>query len=272
MKAEVMTVTPGMAREFLRGNTCNRTIKKDVVCKYANDMKNGLWKLGGQGISISRGGRLLDGQHRLNAIILADVPVSMLVCTDVDDDNVNFDNGKSRSITDQYKLRGDNSCIVSFKGIAFIKGCMSFIDGSYKSGMPSKYSFEEFDKFLQANYTEMYEYYNYMMSGNKVMSGIRNSLVFSTMWAIVKLNVGFTKDDYVHVSNVLKWGIVLEEYDSSIIALRDKLISCRFSGSDGRRELLNRCCYAIKKYIEKDPVNKSFITKNLVFDFSKLSV
>ena len=47
MKAEVMTVTPGMAREFLKRNTCNRTIKKDVVCKYANDMKNGLWKLGG---------------------------------------------------------------------------------------------------------------------------------------------------------------------------------------------------------------------------------
>lgn len=272
MKAEVIVVTPEMAKEFLKVNTCNRTIKKSIVRMYARDMKDGLWKLGGQGISISRSGRLLDGQHRLNAVIVADVPVTMLVCTDVEDDNVNFDNGKSRSITDQYRLRGDSSSIVSFKGSAFVKGCMSFIDGSYKIGSPVKYSFEEFDNFLQSHYNEMCEYYGYMMAGNNVVSGIRNSVVFSAMWAIVKLNVGFSKADYVHVSTILKSGITVEEWDASIIALRDKLIAGCFNGRDGRMEILNRCCYAIKKYIEKDPVSKSYITKNLAFDFSKLSV
>lgn len=279
MKAEVMTITPEKAKELLKGNLTNRQISKSVVNLYANDMKSGNWKLGGQGISISKTGRLLDGQHRLSAIIVANVPVAMLVCTDVDDTNVNFDTGKKRTITDQYKIKAKNDKvddITSQKGVAFVRSCYAFLKSRNNDDVcrmnNCAVSFEEFDKFLGEHYDEMVEYYGYMMSGGKVPAGIRNSTVFGTLWAITKLNNTFSKEDFIRVANILKTGIVLEEYDAPIIAFRDKLLAGNFTGFSGRREVINRCCYAIKKYMEKESVNKNFITKNLAFDFSKLSV
>lgn len=273
MKAEVMTVTPEMAKEMLKGNSTNRQISKSTVNLYANDMKNGNWKLGGQGISISKTGRLLDGQHRLKAIIQTNILIVMLVCTDVDDTNANFDNGRKRTITDQYKLKNNkDDDITSLKGVAFVRVCCAFMKkDDFSSKGAFTFSFEEFDKFLSENYDEMVEYYGYMMSGGKVPAGIRNSTVFGTLWAITKLDNSFSKDDFVRVANILKTGIILEEYDAPIIAFRDKLLTANFSGFSGRREVINRCCYAIKKYIEKQPVNKSFVTKSLLFDFSKLA-
>lgn len=273
MKANVITVTPEMAKEFLRGNSSNRQLSKSTVNMYARDMREGKWKLGGQGISISETGRLLDGQHRLNAIIQANVPVTMLVCEGIDDNNVNFDNGKRRSITDQYRIKSDKSdSIISQKGVAFVRMCLMLKTyGELAATMRvGSISFEEFDKFLNDNYNEMVEYYGYMMSGGTVPSGVRNSVVFATMWAITKLDNLFSKDDFVRVANILKTGITMEDYDIPIIAFRDKLLTSNFCGFSGRREVLNRCCYAIKKYIEKQPVNKSFVTKSLSFDFSKL--
>lgn len=273
MKAEVVTVTPEMAKVFLSCNSSNRPLNNSVVNVYAKDMKQGNWKLGGQGISISTTGRLLDGQHRLSAIIKANVPVTMLVCSDVDDTNANFDNGKKRSITDQYKIKNDKGDgITSVKGVAFVRMCLLLKTyGEAAATMNvTAVSFEEFDKFLKANYDEMVEYFGYMMSGGNVPRGIRNATIFGTLWAITKLDVSFSKEDFVRVANILKTGIVIEEHDAPIIAFRDKVLTLNFSGFSGRREVINRCCYAVKKYIERQPINKSFVTKSLLFDFSKL--
>lgn len=82
MKAEVMLITPSMAREFLshvdEGHK-NRPVRPRVISQYARDMKNGDWLLTHQGIAFDENGYLRDGQHRLHAIIEADTPVLMLV-------------------------------------------------------------------------------------------------------------------------------------------------------------------------------------------------
>ena len=80
MDTKVTTITPEMAREWLKKNMHNnRPVLKATVHNYARQMRCGTWNLTHQGIAFDQNGELVDGQHRLSAIIEANVPVKMNV-------------------------------------------------------------------------------------------------------------------------------------------------------------------------------------------------
>ena len=79
MKTQIKTITPALAAQYLKMNATNRRLRLNVVSKYANDMRNGNWVLTHQGIAFSDKGELIDGQHRLSAILESETPIEMLV-------------------------------------------------------------------------------------------------------------------------------------------------------------------------------------------------
>jgi hypothetical protein len=80
VKYEIISVTPEIAAKWLESNTGNRTIKNAKVKEYANTMKRGSWRPGtGDPIRISTGGNLIDGQHRLWAVLTAGIPMNFMV-------------------------------------------------------------------------------------------------------------------------------------------------------------------------------------------------
>ncbi len=76
---KVVAVTPDIATKWLEGNTHNRGIDQKTVEKYARDMKRKLWVITHQGIAFDTVGTLVDGQHRLWAVIESGETVPMLV-------------------------------------------------------------------------------------------------------------------------------------------------------------------------------------------------
>lgn len=64
----------------------NRSVSHARVARYAEDMENGYWEPTHQGIAIDDHGRLIDGQHRLLAVVLSDKPCLFLVCYGVNTD------------------------------------------------------------------------------------------------------------------------------------------------------------------------------------------
>jgi hypothetical protein len=77
-------VTPERAAELLETNTANRGLRLEAVHAYARDIAEGRWMVTGESIKIDWTGRLIDGQHRLAAVVEAGVPVSMLVISGLD--------------------------------------------------------------------------------------------------------------------------------------------------------------------------------------------
>jgi hypothetical protein len=75
----IETVTPAMAARYLTYNTLNRKIVAAHVDAIARDIRAGNWMMNAQPICFARDGRLLNGQHRLSAVIQAgesiEVPV-----------------------------------------------------------------------------------------------------------------------------------------------------------------------------------------------------
>lgn len=109
MEAVVMLVTPAMAREWLKSNTNNRPIKRRHVQAIANDILAGAWVLNGEAIKWN-GPALVDGQHRLHAIILADTPVQTLVIRGVEDGAVvTMDTHAKRTVSDHLHLKGEKN-------------------------------------------------------------------------------------------------------------------------------------------------------------------
>ena len=72
-------VTPELAREWLATGVWNRTVSRDTVRAYVREMVAGQWLRTHQGIAMDEMGRLIDGQHRLLAVIMAGIPVELMV-------------------------------------------------------------------------------------------------------------------------------------------------------------------------------------------------
>lgn len=107
--AEVVRVTPDLAREWLDRNTKNRNIRKATVARYARDMASGDWHMTGEPIKFSASGVLLDGQHRLTAVATAGVPVDLLVVRNLNDvAQAVMDTGDKRTASDALSLLGES--------------------------------------------------------------------------------------------------------------------------------------------------------------------
>lgn len=104
---EVVTVTPAVAEELLKKNTRNRNIVETIVKDYAKAMTEGRWKFDGASIRISPDGLILDGQHRLSAILLSGVTLKMSVWYNIEDEAQNsMDTGRKRSLADALAIDG----------------------------------------------------------------------------------------------------------------------------------------------------------------------
>jgi len=74
-----VTVTPAMAEILLQANKKNRPVRRPHINMLVRAIKNNEWVMTGNAISFADDEQLIDGQHRLMAIIEADRPVNCLV-------------------------------------------------------------------------------------------------------------------------------------------------------------------------------------------------
>lgn len=101
----IIEINPTLAKTLLARRAANRSLNEHLVARYAEDMSRGRWRCGGDPISISPSGELLNGQHRLAAVVKSGVTITALVGFDVPADSV-FDSGRKRTYGDELARRG----------------------------------------------------------------------------------------------------------------------------------------------------------------------
>jgi hypothetical protein len=130
---DIVDVSPVIAVQWLKMNTHNRTLRVAKVAEYARDMTLGRWIFDGSPIRFADDGVLLDGAHRLNAIVKSGTTQRFLVVVGIAKKAQDvMDTGAKRLIGDQLQLRGfENARQVA----AIARLCMW-----YDMGFPGRHS------------------------------------------------------------------------------------------------------------------------------------
>lgn len=102
------TITPAMAKDWLENhNPYNRNLSKGVVTSYAATMKRGEWLLNGSSIDFDWDGNIINGQHRLAAVVQSGVPIECFVVTGLDPKAyTSYDCGRARTVGQLIGMQG----------------------------------------------------------------------------------------------------------------------------------------------------------------------
>ena len=110
IRMEIRVITPEEAEKILNQAGANRPIKRKKVELFARDMANGEWYQTGETIAFDTRGKLIQGQHRMSAVVKSGVPIEFCVVYNVKTETQDsMDSGASRSLSDQLSMRGEKN-------------------------------------------------------------------------------------------------------------------------------------------------------------------
>ena len=266
MNCEVVTVTPDMAKEILQRNDANRRLRENIVRFYASQMESGEWHLTGQGITIGKNGQLLDGQHRLSAIVRANIPVEMLIVRDADVVPT-YDCGLKRSMSDQMLLSGEEfaTSIVQTSGVAICRYCMAIYEAGTFSESKRYVSTDTLFKWIRENKEDMEWITKLSAINHHGVRGTRRSIIFATLWGFYKTG-RLTKEEVERLCVVIRTGKPMNEAESPILGFRTKLISDHKIEDS---EIFYRLAYAVKRYLHRSEDTTTVCDTRFKFKFMK---
>ena len=122
MEVRIEKIGPERAK-ILLSTTRNRRLNPPHSAKFARDMEAGNWRPNST-IQIAKtadGECLIDGQHRLQAVIITGRPQEFIVIYDVSvDDQAVIDTGRRRSLSDTLAIRGEANTSLLAAAVAYI--------------------------------------------------------------------------------------------------------------------------------------------------------
>lgn len=143
-------ITPILAEKLLKTNTSNRKVTQSHVDFLAKQMKEGNYiEETGESIKFSKTNRLLDGQHRLLALIKSGRSYKFRVDEELDDKIFNvIDTGRSRSSGDILSIQGYKNAHLLAATVRFI---LEYENKRVDFTRSIKYSNEEIIQFVDKN-------------------------------------------------------------------------------------------------------------------------
>lgn len=260
MKTELKTITPEIAREMLKRNSGNRQLANSHVTYLSEQMKEGAWKQNGASIVLTADGRLLDGQHRLNAIIQSDTSQKMIVISGVHSDAFDtMDTGKTRSSGDVLSIKGvEYHNIVS----AAIKMIIDFENGHYaQAGNRTKCTNTRVLNFIE----EHPEVEDAAKKANLWYTKFQRVYPHSKMAAFFYMMSKKNVTDAEEFWEKLSTGVGLQE-GSPILTLRNKLLQIKMSKlSVNNREKSMMIIKAWNSYRKRENLHRLIILQDEEF-------
>jgi hypothetical protein len=107
---KLVRITVPMAKDWLKKNILNRHQDPTRIRILADDMEGDRFIETHEGVAFDEGGNLIDGQHRLEAIVLSGMPQELVVVWGVPREAIKvIDSGKPRSIADVLRIEGSRA-------------------------------------------------------------------------------------------------------------------------------------------------------------------
>lgn len=232
MRTEILTVTPKMAINFLKRNKNNRKVSKQTVTKYKFQMNKGQWLLSPDGLSFDTNGDVLNGQHRLHAVVDSGVSCDFVINYDVPKEVFSvIDTGKNRSGGDVLSTLGIKyPSVVAAAVKRHIMLDISPNDSvSRGAGGSTGYTHGTNTAILE-KYNENPDIYNNVVADFCKLyakMGVFNRATGSGIASYLIISKGYKYDEVMSFFNQLYTGNDVE--NSTILNLRNRLIKDKYS-------------------------------------------
>lgn len=238
MKGDIMEykeerITPQMALKYLEKNGVNRRLSNSTIAKYAEDMKNGAWELNGEAICFSKSGVLKDGQHRLMAIVKADVPVNITVCRGVADSTSVYDIGRARSILDSVTIDGYDRELANAEYVAIAR--LHYVVQKNITTI-SVYACKT---FLNKHEDTLRMLSTIRKKGNKSGITVKNAVFMLPM--LYALESGESYEKIEDFANVLSSGFYQSEKQTAAVVLRNDFLLRKIDTRAGGNARVRAC-------------------------------
>lgn len=246
-------ITPEKAKEYLSTMVNNRTLSKATVKAYVTDMENGNWdEKVGTAISFDENGHLIDGQHRLSALVSAKVNLHMWV----------FRGGKSGAIYDSNRKRSNSDQVAILRGDLEAIYRKPYVHSIFKRIIEDKKDSDGHWARITAK-----EIIDIIDDNRELLDGYFLRIPHTTVTNITIATVHYalfsaycareSMDKLIDFFEILCTGKSIGEDAFPVIALRNYLLQ-RMPRRLDRKQDVWRCQWAIKQYING---KTSFITK-----------
>lgn len=241
-----ITITPTIAMNWLEnGNTNNRSVNEAHVHRMARDMKAGRWVLTHAGIALDPHGVLLDGQHRLWAIIESDTSVEMHVWVNVPAEALfAIDTGKPRNMADVLYLGGNHGKVTSNE-LAVLKAMLAGLGGQIS--MTAAETSDALAKHREA--------IRFAIAAMPNCRGISNAV---TRAVLARAYYSAGHRNLEEFGRMLVTGVVPDLGDTAVILLRQWLTANTRGGSAVRQERYAKTERALCAYLRDDPISKLY--------------
>jgi hypothetical protein len=251
----VETITPQVAKALLEKNTNNRNITKGHLAFLKSEMLSGNWQFNGQGIIVGASGRLLDGQHRLTAVVETGVSIDSLVLRGIDEAAfVTIDTGKHRGGADVLSIAGSKHgahIASAIRKVIEQFGGSKKVQGRYSHRVGNTEYFEYFQKHT-VELEDMFDMtHSWVLEGTRILSE-------SDAMAFIILMRDENDSVYNFLEEVITGRIIKKDSNAGAVC-RKKLLDTKIAGNQVREfQKKDWILYCFRKY------NKEINFKNIL--------
>ncbi len=252
-KAEIMTITPAIAEKWLEKNPNNRTMNKQRVNRLVNAIKKNEWQCNGEAIVIGSDHTLINGQHRLAAVMVGKKPITTWVIRGVPPKAMmTIDLGAVRSLGNHLQMSGIKGAVFALASAVVI--CREFSTSTYVHNK-DKTSPQEMLDFIDNNKHILKAAEIYTHADKKEFRELlAQSISIATYFLFCKIN----RTEAEKFFHALVKGTNLGE-KSPILKLRTELIGLRKESKHAeytRQASLWYLCQAFQAYLDNSRIDR----------------
>ena len=184
---EVEVIDKEKAMKYLETNfSNNRKIRPRAVSQIVDDIKSGDFYLSWDCLAFNEMGQLVNGQHRLTAVIEADVPCRFYVLRNIDHSTIrHFDIGNKRNQADRISVHGTP---MHPKACAVIKSSFGDWDSNF-TGM-NKFGYAKFDNLIASYYKRHSQYFDQLDADGYLKTKYITNYVAGAFKIFLEMKVG----------------------------------------------------------------------------------
>ena len=256
-KFEVHDITPEMAKTILTyRNKNNRKYRYNQLAKLSDAIEKGEWKVTNQGLAFDKEGNLIDGQHRLAAVLQTRKTVPMMVATNMPADIFNVvDSGCKRTTGDALDILGSENGLVVSGAIKIFICYQKFPDQSWSGTSILQPTAIEITEIYKQRSEQIEALLAVIKSKHKGFKCFAPSLGLA--FSMLLLDSGWSDVQIWEFWDAVTLGANLSS-DSVILSFRnqlsDPLFRKRHYGT--QRYMLNAFIKCFNSYITRESINK----------------